>query len=144
MTDSLSIVANVIDVVVSILHETKFLLNDLQRLKNASKIVGRLKKNEHSVEMTFIIFQIVKNQKWQLFDTIIVEESKKTITICTKTCEQFKINLRQWTRHSKHEKLTMKNRANVEFFKQKQIKTMSEQLRNCKFIINFIVSITIL
>lgn len=63
MIDFFNIVANVINVVVSILHDTSFFLNDLQKLKNASKTVKRLKKNEHSVEITFTIFQFVKDRK---------------------------------------------------------------------------------
>lgn len=144
MIDFFNIVANVINVVVSILHDTSFFLNDLQKLKNASKTVKRLKKNEHSVEITFTIFQFVKDRKWQSFDTIIIKKSKTMINICTKACDQFRVNFQHWTKHSKNEKLTMKNRANVKFLKQKQIKTMSKQFWNCKFIINFIVNITIL
>ena len=42
MLDSLNIVASVIDVINTILHEIRLLLNDFQNLKNASKIVKRL------------------------------------------------------------------------------------------------------
>lgn len=63
MIDSFNIVASVINVVVSILHNIRLLLNDLQKFKNAFKVVKRLEKNEHFVKMTFNILQTMKNQE---------------------------------------------------------------------------------
>ncbi|KAF2174723.1 hypothetical protein K469DRAFT_613557, partial [Zopfia rhizophila CBS 207.26] len=49
--------------------------------------------------------------------------------------------LQRWTRHSEDGKLAWQDRANIGFFKQGEIKTMSEQLQNCKVTINSVVSI---
>ena len=144
MADPLSIAASVVGVAVPALHGTRLLLDDLQKLKDAPKTVRCLKEDGHSVEVALTTLQTVEDQEWQLLGTTIAEESKKTITTCTKACEQFRANLQQWTRHSEHGKLAMKDRANVGFLKQGQIKAMSKQLRNCKLTINSIVSIATL
>ena len=93
MLDSLNIVTNVIDIINTILHEIRLLLNDFQNLKNASKIVKRLQKNLRFVETMLIAFNVVSNRKWKNLDEIIIERSKTTISTCTKACDQFKIDL---------------------------------------------------
>jgi len=58
-------------------------------------------------------------------------ESKTTISTCTRACDEFRTDLQRWTRHSGDGRLKWQNRANVGFFRQGQIKAMSEQLQNC-------------
>ncbi len=144
MADPLSIAASVVSVAVPALHGTRLLLDDLQKLKDAPKTVRRLKEDVHSVEVTLTTLQTVEDREWQSLGTTVAEESKTTISTCTKACDQFRANLQHWTRHSEDGKLATKDRANVGFFKQGQIKAMSEQLRNCKLTINSVVSIATL
>jgi hypothetical protein len=57
---------------------------------------------------------------------------------------KFRNDLQRWTRHSEDGRLMWQDRANIGFFKQRRIKTMSEQLQNCKVTINSIVGIATL
>lgn len=144
MADPLSIAASVVGVAVPALHGTRLLLDELQKLKDAPKTVRRLEEDGHAVKLALTTLQSVEDREWQLLGTTIAMESKTMISTCTKACEQFRANLQHWTRHSEDGKLAMKDRANVGFLKQGQIKEMSEQLQNCKITINSIVSIAIL
>ncbi|KAH8595377.1 hypothetical protein B0O99DRAFT_686797 [Bisporella sp. PMI_857] len=49
MADSLSITASIVGITVPALHDTRLLLEDLQWLKNAPKIIKRLTNDMHSV-----------------------------------------------------------------------------------------------
>ena len=40
-----------------------------------------------------IALKIVNNRELKNLDAIIIEKSKTTISICTKACDQFKIDL---------------------------------------------------
>ncbi|KAF1935662.1 hypothetical protein EJ02DRAFT_484084 [Clathrospora elynae] len=129
MADPLSITASVVGVTVPALHGIRLLLEDLQQLKEAPKTVKRLLEDV---------------QEWDLLGASVVEESKITISNCTQACNLFRTDLQHWTRHSKGGKLAWQDRTSVGFFKQSQIKAMSEQLQNCKLSINSVVSIATL
>ncbi|KAH8760640.1 hypothetical protein BGZ57DRAFT_770185 [Hyaloscypha finlandica] len=143
MADPLSIAASAVGVIVPALHGTRLLLEDLQQLKDAPKTVRRLVEDVHSVDTALKLLQSVEEREWGLLGAGIAEQSETTISSCTQACDLFRADLQRWTRHSDG-KLGWQDRANVGFFKQGQIKAMSEQLSNCKLTINSVVSIATL
>ncbi len=68
MTDSLSTTTDIIDIVVPVLHGTRLLLDDLQKLVEASKVVASLKEDLHSLDIAFEALKVVQNFKWKLLD----------------------------------------------------------------------------
>jgi hypothetical protein len=144
MSDPLSITASVVGIIVPALHGTRLLLEDLQQLKDAPKIVKRLVEDVHGVDIALKLIQSVEDREWDLLGAGIAEQSKATISSCTQACDLFRTDLQRWTRHSDDRKLAWQDRANVGFFKQGQIKAMSEQLSNCKLTIISVVSIATL
>jgi hypothetical protein len=144
MPDPLSITASVVGIIVPALHCIRLLLEDLQQLKDAPKIVKRLVEDVHSVDIALKLLQSVEDRERDLLGAGIAEQSKTTISSCTQACDLFRTDLQRWTRHSDDRKLAWQDRANVGFFKQGQIKAMSEQLSNCKLTINSVVSIATL
>ncbi|KAF2189128.1 hypothetical protein K469DRAFT_626006 [Zopfia rhizophila CBS 207.26] len=143
MADPLSIAASVVGVTVPALHGTRLLLDDLQKIKDAPETVQRLKDDVRSVDMALTSLRAVKNQDWEPLGASVAEEAKTTISTCTGACDLFRTDLHHWTRHSDG-KLTWQDRANVGFFKQGEIRTMSEQLQNCKVTISSVVGIVTL
>lgn len=144
MADPLSITASVVGIIVPALHGTRLLLEDLQQLRDAPKIVKRLVEDVHSIDTSLKSLQSVKDREWESLGVAIAEQSKTTISICTQACEVLRIDLQRWTKHSEDGELAWQDRVNVGFFKQGQIKAMSEQLQNCKLTINSVVSIATL
>ena len=140
MADPLSIAASIVGVTVPALHGARLLLDDLQKINDAPEIVERLKDDVRSVDMALTSLQKVKDQEWESLGKSIAKESKTTISTCTRACDGFRNDLQRWTRHSGDGRLTWQDRANVGFFKQGRIKTMLEQLQNCKITINSVVS----
>jgi hypothetical protein len=144
MADPLSIAASIVGVTVPALHGARLLLDDIQKISDAPEIVVRLKEDVRSVDVALTSLQTVKNEEWESLGKTVAEESKTTIKTCTRACDRFRNDLQRWTKHSEDGKLTWQDRANVGFFKQKRIRTMSEQLQNCKLTINSVVSIATL
>jgi len=144
MAEPLSIAASVVGITVPALHGTRLLLDDLEKLKDAPKTVKRLLDDVHSVDTALKLLQGVEDREWESLGTSVAEQSKTTISSCTQACDLFRANLRRWTKHTEDGKLAWQDRANVGFFKQGQIKAMSEQLQNCKLSINSVVSIATL
>jgi len=144
MPDPLTIAASTVGITVPALHGIRLLLKDLQQLKDAPKTVKRLVEDVHSVDTALELLQGVGDREWDLLGAGVAEESKTTISSCMQACDLFRPELQRWTRHSEDGTLAWRDRTNVGFFKQGQIKAMSEQLRNCKLTINSIVSIATL
>ena len=144
MSDPLSITASVVGIIVPALHGTRLLLEDLQQLKDTPKIVKRLVEDVHSVDTALKLLQSVEDREWDLLGSGIAEQSKTTISSCTQACDLFRTDLQRWTRHSDDSKLAWQDRVKVGFFKQGQMKAISEQLSNCKLTINSVVNIATL
>ncbi|KAF1832259.1 hypothetical protein BDW02DRAFT_640929 [Decorospora gaudefroyi] len=144
MADPLSIAASVVGITAPALHGIRLLLEDLQQLKEAPKTVKRLLEDAHSVDASLKLLQGVEEREWDLLGPSVLEESKTTISSCTQACSLFRADLQRWTRHSEGGKLAWQDRTSVGFFKQGQIKAISEQLQNCKLSINSVVSIATL
>ena len=144
MSDPLSITASVVGITVAALHGTRLLLEDLQQLKDAPKTVKRLVEEVHSVNTALALVQEVEDREWELLGADLAELLKTTICNCKQACDLFRTDLQRWTRHSEDGKLAWKDRANVGFFKQAQIKAMSEQVSNCRLTITSAVSIATL
>jgi hypothetical protein len=144
MTDPLSITASVVGITVPALHGIRLLQEDLQLLKEAPKTIKRLLEDVQSVDTSLKLLQGVEDREWDLLGAGVVEESKTTISSCAQACNLFRTDLQHWIRHSEGGKLAWQDRTSVGFFKQGQIKAMSEQLQNCKLSINSVVSIATL
>jgi len=141
MSDPLSIAASIVGITAAGLHGTRLLLEDLQQLKDAPKTVKRLVEDAQSVGTALKLVQGVEDREWKLLGAGLAEPLKTTISSCEQACDLFRTDLHRWTRHSDDGKLAWKDRANVGFFKQAQIKAMSEQLSNCRLTITSVVSI---
>ncbi|KAF2826855.1 hypothetical protein CC86DRAFT_369990 [Ophiobolus disseminans] len=131
MTEPLSFAASVVGITVPALHGVRLLSEDLQQLKEAPKTVKRLSED-------------VQSKEWDLLGAGVLDELRTTISSCTQACNLFRTDLQRWTRHSEGGKLAWQDQTSVGFFKQGQIKAMSEQLQNCKLLINSVVNIATL
>lgn len=144
MADPLSIGAGVVGLIVPALHGSRLLLDDLQRIVDAPKAIERLKTNLGSVEMALISLRAVNDTDWEPLGNPVAEQSKATIHTCAKACNLFHNDLHRWTKLSNGGKLSWKDRANIGFFKQRQIKAISDQLQTCQISINSVVGIATL
>jgi hypothetical protein len=144
MADPLSVAASLVGLAVPALHGTRLLFDDIQNIVDAPKAVASLKEDLVSVDMAIEALKAVQSSEWELFGQDVVNESKFAVSSCTTACDTFRNDLRRWTKHSGNGKMSWRDRANVGFFKQQRIKSLSDQLQNCKMTVNAAVSIATL
>jgi hypothetical protein len=72
----------------------------------------------------------------------IVAQSKSAIASCERSCVKLRDALHRWTRHSDDDSGTLAflDRANVGFFKQSQLKTMTAAVEKCKTTLALVVT----
>jgi hypothetical protein len=144
MPDPLSVAASIISVTVPALHGTRLLLDDLNKIIDAPQAVQSLKDDVASAEMALQSLQAIKDPEWEVLGQTVAGQSKAAIKNCARACGVFRDNLQSWTRHSQEGRLSWQDRAKVGFFKERQIKAMSEQLQSCKVTFNSAVGIATL
>ena len=143
MADPLSVAASVVSLAIPALHGIR-LLRDIQNIIDAPKAVVGLKEDLLSVDMAIEALKALKSSEWESLGQDVAKESKYTISICTSACDMFRNDLQRWIKHSEDGKLSWRDRANVGFFQQQRIKSLSKQLQNCKITISVVVNIATL
>lgn len=142
--DPFSITAGVISIVAPTLHCVRLLVDDLQKIVDAPDTVKALGEDLRSLVLALTSVQAVTDPQWKSLGETVTNQSKAAITSCKDACERFKTALGRWTRHSEDGKLSWRDRAMVGFFRQGHIKSVSEQLQNCKITLTSVASIATL
>jgi hypothetical protein len=109
-----------------IISEMRLFRDGLKRLDNPPKTVKRLVKDVESIYASLQVLQDVK--EWSLLGEGIVQQSKATISSCTRAYDLFETSGIAWN-------------PKIIGYAAMQIKAMSEQLSNCTLTINSIISI---
>ena len=144
MPDPLSIAAGVVGVTVPALHGARLLLDDLWKIADAPKAVESLKADLTSIDTALQSLQTIKDHQWELLGKPIADQSKTAISNCKTACASFHSDLRRWTRHSTEGKLSWQDRTKIGFFKERQMKAISEELQICKLSFSLVVGIATL
>lgn len=144
MADPLSITASVVGITVPALHGLRLFLDDLQKIKDAPEAVTDLKDGIRSVTLALASLQGIPDREWELLGRTVADEATATISTCTRACDFLRADLLHWISHSQGGKLSWRDRATVGFLKQDRVRSMSQQLQNCKITINSVVSIATL
>jgi hypothetical protein len=104
MADHLSITASIVGIIGRTLHGTRLLLDDLQKLIDASDTVQRLKDDLHLVDAAVTSLKAIEEREWEALGVDIVEKSTKTLGNLQRACDSFRTDVQHWTRHSKQGK----------------------------------------
>lgn len=144
MADPLSATASVVSIALPALHGMRLLLDDIQKIVDAPKAVATLKEDLRSVDTVLEALKVVDSSEWESLGQEVVDGSEFAISTCAKACDTFRNDLKSWTKHSKNGNLSWRDRANVGFLKQQRMKSLCEQLQNCKIVIGTTVSVATL
>ncbi|KAI1302223.1 hypothetical protein F5Y03DRAFT_212701 [Xylaria venustula] len=140
MPEPFSIAAGVVGILAPAVHWTRLLLLDLQNILDAPVVVKSLEGDFQLIETTLHSLEAITEQQWAALGASVIEQSTITITTCTESCKNFRANLQEWTRHSDEGKLSWRDRTNVGFLKQSQIRAMSEKLHGYQLSLNLVIS----
>jgi hypothetical protein len=142
--DPFSVTAGVVGIAAPAVHCIHMLLRDLQKIVDAPETLKSLKEDLLSVDQALTSLQAISDLQWKSLGETVVIQSKAATTTCKESCDRFRTALSRWTRHSEDGKLSLRDRAMVGFFKQGYVKSMSEQLQQCKLTLTSVVCIAIL
>ena len=142
--DPLSVTAGIVGIVAPTLRCVGLLVKELQAIANAPDAIKTLTTDLESVHLALASVQAVTDAQWKSLGETVTDQSKAAIILCKDSCERFKTSLDSWTRHSTDGKLSWRDRATVGFFRQGDIKSMSEMLRNCNITLASVASIATL
>ncbi|KAK4978547.1 hypothetical protein LTR28_005075 [Elasticomyces elasticus] len=132
MADPLTIAAGVVSIVIPALHGTHVLIDDVKRIIDAPEAVQALRDDLGSTALALESLKAIPESEWQLLGSAVAEQSKDAVKTCGSACDHFRNDLQRWTRRSRDGELSWRDRANVSFLKQQQVKAMSEHLQSCK------------
>lgn len=142
MGEALGAAASGIQIAAFGLHGARLLLNDIENIRKAPQAVASLKEGLRGVELAVEGLKAVEHSKLEALG--VLEQSLFAIKTCDKSCETFRNDLRQWTKHSEDEKLFWLDRVIVGFFKNERIKSLSGEIQNCKTTLIWAVGIATL
>lgn len=134
MADPLSIAMGVVGIVVPALHGTRLLVNDVKQIINAPEAIQALQEDLDSTVLALESLKVIPEPEWQSLGLTLAEQSNDAVRTCGSACDGFRNDLHRWTRRSRGGDLSWRDRANIGFFKEKQIRAMSEHLRSCKLV----------
>lgn len=141
MGDPFGAAASGIQIATFALHGVRLLLQDIENIREAPQAVAKLKDGLREVELAVDRLKAVEGSKLEALG--VLEQSLLAIKTCDKSCETFRNDLRQWTKHSKHSedgKLHVWDRIKVGFFRNERIKSLSREIQNCKTTVIMLVS----
>lgn len=136
MGDPASAAAGIVGIIVPALHGIRLLREDIVNISDAPKAIASLKEDLLSVEMAIEALKAVESSEWKSLGQAVENQSKFAVSTCTTTCNTFRECLRRWTKHSGVGKLSWRDQVNVGFFQQHTLKSVCEQLQNCKSTLN--------
>jgi hypothetical protein len=113
-------------------------------IADAPETLKSLENDLLSVDQALASLQAVSDAQWKSLGETVVSQSKAATTTCKESCDRFRTALSRWTRHSEDGKLSLRDRAMVGFIKQGYVKSMSEQLQQCKLTLTSVVCIATL
>lgn len=144
MADPLTVGASIIGVVVPALHGIRLLQRDVQKVQEAPTAVKNLEDDISALISSIESLKSIEEADWKALGSTVSSQCEATVTACTQACATFNRDLQRWTRRSKEGGLSWRDRAKIGFFKQSQMKAISEHLQSCKLTCNNIVSIATL
>lgn len=130
MGEPLSTAAGVVGIVVPAMHGTRLLLNDIEKIRGAPATVAELKKELEGVVLATERLKVVEPSELESLG--VATQSLSAIKTCDEACETFRKDLQRWTKHSEDGKLSWRDRINVGFFQDENIKSLSTRLQTCK------------
>ncbi|KAH7386066.1 hypothetical protein BKA66DRAFT_440710 [Pyrenochaeta sp. MPI-SDFR-AT-0127] len=144
MPDPFSVAASVVSVTVPALHGARLLLNDLISIIDAPRTIRSLEEDISSTLQVRDAFENVAKREWQILGQTVADQAETSIRQCDEACGAFRTDIQKWTRHSKDNTLSFRDKTMVGFFKDRQITAMSAQLQSCKISLTSAIGIATL
>lgn len=144
MAEPLSVAAGIIGIVVPALHGARLLKEDVQKITDAPKVIADLRDDLTALETNLQSIQSIKDEEWTLLGPVVPDNTRNTIESCRQACSSFHGDLQRWTKRSRDGKLSWRDRTNIGFFKERQVRALVGQLQTCKSTFTSVVNVATL
>ncbi|KAF1820030.1 uncharacterized protein K489DRAFT_362685 [Dissoconium aciculare CBS 342.82] len=139
MADPLSVAAGVVGLVVPAVHGLKLLKADLDRIVDAPAAVARLRDDVASLDGSLAQFKDIDQSLWASLGPAVLRQSATALQSCESVCDTIRGDLHRWTKRSTGGSLSWRDRVNVGFFKEQQLKAYASQLQTQKLTFTMVV-----
>ncbi len=140
MAEAIGIAGSVVGIVTAALHGVRLLLDDVRNIQDAPDSIQTLQSELDLADRALESLRDINESQWAFLGKAVVGHAETTIESCTKACKAFRDKLQDWTSRSKDGKLSWRDRSSIGFFKQAQVKSMSQNLQSCHVMITSMVS----
>lgn len=144
MAEPLAAAAGIVGLVVPAMHGARLLLDDLEKITDAPKVVKGLGEDLTAVSASLESLKAIEEPQWNMLGGKVVKQSKATIAACATSCDTMRGDLQRWTRRSRDGKLSWRDRANIGFFKERRVNALSQQLQSCKLTMSSVIGVATL
>jgi hypothetical protein len=138
--EALGVAASVVGIIVPALHGVRLLLDDVKNIQDAPESLRVLQSELDLADRALESLRDINDSQWDFLGEAVAGHAKTTIGSCSEACTTFRDKLQDWTKRSKDGKLSWLDRGSIGFFKQTQIKSMSQNIQNCHVMITSMVS----
>lgn len=118
MTDPLSVTAGVAGLVAFALQGVRFLVNDINNIREAPKSLENLRIDLTSVRLSLESLENVDESQLRLLGDQVYNQPIAAIESCKSTCTHFRNDLQHWTKCSHNGKPSWRERTNIGIFKE--------------------------
>jgi len=132
--DPLSITASVIGITTAALQSAQFLVKTIDNVKDAPATIKDISADLRAIES---VLQDL-NARAQGGSSQIIRSNQigPAVENCDRACKAFQLQVEQWMKHSKQDKIFWISRWKIGLFGQERIKTFKGQLSDCKSTLN--------
>ncbi|KAJ6064061.1 hypothetical protein N7499_012741 [Penicillium canescens] len=122
------------------IHSINSLIQDINAVKDAPNVIADLKDELIAMEAVLVALDNArKNSQLENLTADVQVALQLANTNCQKSCEKFRLKLRQWSKHSE-DGLHWRDRFRVGLFAERSVKALSAQLNCSKSTMNAAVS----
>ena len=139
-TAQMEIAFGVVGITSTAIHSINSLIQDINAVKDAPNVIADLKDELIAMEAVLVALNNArKNSQLENFTPDVKVALQLANTNCQKSCDKFRVKLRQWTKHSE-DGLHWRDRFRVGLFAEGSVKALSAQLNCSKSTMNAAVS----
>jgi hypothetical protein len=140
MGDPLGTTAAIVGIVAGTLHASRLVYDDIKAIAEAPDTIVQLRSDVDGLNQILQLVKAIKAADWEKLGTNAADRTTLILKSCEQACTVFHGDLERWTRHSTNGGLSRRDRLQLGFYRQKEIKSFSQQLQSCKLSFTNILS----
>ncbi len=140
--DPLSIIASVVGITTAALQSVQFLSKTIDNVRDAPSAIKGISADLHAMEP--VLQNLDRELQSDSSKIILSDHIGPAVENCDRACKTLQVQIEQWIKHSKEDKIFWVYRWKLGLFGQERIRTFKGQLSDCKDTLNTALSTAIM